>query len=321
MSLAEHRPLESGPKWGLHPGPRVTQNSGPLSVLARPIAPFRSDTVPRSSSFGDVAISWASHKTNDLARANWMRNASRREATVIVVLEGGIHVRQGAANYGAQAGDVLVVSGETPYSVLAPLEAEAISVTIGSSLFDRIGRLGDPPATGVVAPNTLIAPLAEILRALLLIPPTASAAEAACLQRCLLQLLIGVLGVGSGAGARHPMGQPRRNPGELMDAAFAVIVERSAEVRFDVPRLAAAIGTSTRNLQRIFAIRKTTPYAEIRAERTRIAAGLILSDSYTRDMLPDIADRAGFGSVKRLARAFEAVHAMSIREYRASQRT
>ncbi|MBO9555976.1 AraC family transcriptional regulator [Cellulomonas sp.] len=87
------------------------------------------------------------------------------------------------------------------------------------------------------------------------------------------------------------------------------LVEDDVTEDLDVPRLAAALGTTEYHLRRMFSSLAGMPLSEyVRRRRMTVAAADVVAG---QDDLLSIAVRFGYGSAEAFGRAFQAVHGVS----------
>lgn len=139
-----------------------------------------------------------------------------------------------------------------------------------------------------------------------------SEAESSTVNRQVLEMA-GTLVLGRrGRGLAHDT--PR---GVLRQRALAVIAARSGDVTLTPESLAAAVNTSLRRLQEVFADSDSSVGGEIRRERARIARSLLQDPRFDDLDTGSIAASSGFGSSASMRRALEALYGFTPRKLRA----
>mgnify|MGYP001160613793 CR=1 FL=1 len=125
--------------------------------------------------------------------------------------------------------------------------------------------------------------------------------ERAPVERSVVEFAGGVFRgrLGQQADARSPHDA-------LRDRARIVIGRRAGEAAFGPREVAEEVGISLRQLQAIFARAGSSPGAEIRLERTRIAHGILSDPGQDHLSLVQVSELSGFGSVDSMRRALEA---------------
>ena len=264
--------------------------------------------------YDELALAWMRHTPALQTRSQAMMDAIDIGSTIVLVNRGPFIVEQGDTRLAAESGDVVVISGLTPYTIDSPEGMDAISITIARVTFERFGTPPFEDSTRILPPNLLTALLTAILRTTMVKPPRPASVEGMTTQRTLTQLLVGVLTLGFSSDAEEV--QPQNTA--MVARAMTFIGEFAREPGLDVDSVAAGVGTSTRSLQRLFAETGTTVSAEIRAQRLRTAITSILDQSYRPANLATVAIMSGFGTTTRLNRAFTSVYGMSIAAYRAA---
>lgn len=124
--------------------------------------------------------------------------------------------------------------------------------------------------------------------------------ERRLLERSIVDLAGGIV--------RGRLGQPStaRSPHDaIREQARLLIAQRAGDPSFSSRDIAEEIGISLRQLQAIFTRSGSTPIAEIRLERTRLAHGLLVDPAHDRLSLVQISRRAGFGSIDSMRRALK----------------
>lgn len=110
---------------------------------------------------------------------------------------------------------------------------------------------------------------------------------------------------------------PLPGPDRVYSAALDYIERHLADRELGPPQIAEALGVSLRYLHRAFADKELTVARLLRERRLEgVAAALRTGDRPPQ--LQRIAERFGFGSQDRLARAFRRRYGMSITEYRSA---
>lgn len=104
---------------------------------------------------------------------------------------------------------------------------------------------------------------------------------------------------------------------QLYRSALDLIEQHKTDTDFTVSRLAQALGTSMRRLQRAFAARDDTPRRRLNEERLRAAAARLADGRYARTSITRIAFDAGFNDLTHFERCFSRIYGCTPSAYRA----